>query len=82
MSFISYLPDVISNLSGVGVGSVLSIHVTFANFAPWFPALSEYLKMYSPFSVNACVFPPSTVTSSSLKLIVAITSWFVALSVL
>ncbi len=62
----------------VATGNVLSIHVTFATAVPVFPALSTYSNVYSPFSVNVCVFPSCTVTFSLLKLIVAITSPFVA----
>ena len=35
------------------------------------------MNVYSPFSVNVCVFPPSTVTFSLSNVIVATTSWFV-----
>ncbi len=66
----------------VATGTSLSIHVTSATAVPEFPASSTYLNVYVPFFVNVCVFPPSTVTFSLLKLIVAITSPFVCSNVL
>ena len=62
----------------VPTGIFLSIQSTLASLLPLFPALSIYSNVYSPFSVNVCVFPPSTVTFSLLKLMLAITSWFVS----
>lgn len=57
-------------------GTILS---TFANAVPLFPALSWNSKVNSPFSVNVYVFFVLLfviVTSSSLKLIVAVTDLF------
>ena len=61
----------------VASGTSLSIHVTFAFATPLFPAGPTNTNSYSPFSVNICVFPPSTVTFSLSNVIVAVTSWFV-----
>ncbi len=61
----------------VAFGSVLRIQSTFATAVPLFPALSTKLKVYSPLSSKVCVFPPSTVTFSSSKVMLAVTGLFV-----
>ena len=61
----------------VATGAFLSIQVTFAIAVPIFPAGPMNANSYSPFSVNVCVFPPSTSTLFLSKVIVAITSRFV-----
>ena len=66
----------------VASGTFLSIHVTSAIATPVFPAGPTYWNSYTPFSVNVCVFPPSTVTPSLSNVIVAITFLFVGFVVL
>ena len=66
----------------VATGLALSIQLTTAFAVPLFPDGPTNLNSYSPFSVNVCVFPPSTVTFCLSNVIVAVTSPFVGLVVL
>ena len=61
----------------VAFGKVFFNQSTLAIAVPLFPALSSNSNVYSPLSSNTCVFPSFTVTSSSLKVIVAVTFWLV-----
>ena len=73
----SWFVDSIVLYTNNGSGTSLSIHVTTAFATPEFPAGPVNWNSYSPFLVNVCVFPPSTVTSSLSNVIVATTSLLV-----